>query len=502
MIKPCQVFNKRSLSVLCFLVASQLHSQGINPEQDKVFREGEVMEIYMTMSVEDKEQLHLEENRWSEIYVQTDVTFTNTELSAVTVRNVGVRLRGNTARSHDKRAYKIDFKEYGGDQFEKYKKINLKPNVNDPALVRELLTMHLYRKMGVPAPLVGLAELYINEEYMGVYLMIEQIDDEFVDKRFGKEVGWLYKCHYGATLENDGQIFDEALYESKMNEESDTRAQLKDFVEMLENTPDNDFKEKVEQAFEVDRFIRQLAVEAITGHWDGYSYLNNNYYFYYDEDAGKFEFIAYDTDNTWGIDWVDRDWATRDLTHFYRHNHPRPLTERILGIPEYERRYYGYLNILFDRYFTKDYLYPIFDQLESILSIHVQNDKYFDDSFEFSHQDFLDAFDYTSNQHVAYGLRDFLETRRSTGIPQVPDIVLESHKQTSWSVYPNPSTNGIFTIKGSVYELPEIHLWNLGGKEILPSIEHHQDEIVLSIGQGKGLYLLEVDGVVTSLLVD
>lgn len=481
--------KKHITTILLLLSFGNLFAQ-INPGEDRLFREAEITEIRLTMTAADKTFLHDPENLHSNTYVTTEVVIQNSELDTA-VTNIGVRIRGNTARNHNKKSYKIDFKEFGGEQFLKYKKVNLKPNVNDPSVIRELLSMRLFRQMDVPAPRVAPAVLYMNDEYMGVYLMIEQIDDEFVDKRFGKEVGWLYKCYYSATLENDSRINDDNLYESKMNEETDTRQELKHFVEVLNNASGANFKTEISQILKVDRFLRYLAVEAIIGHWDGYSYLCNNYYFYYDEDEGQFEFIAYDTDNTWGIDWVDRDWATRDLSHFYRHDHPRPLTSRILSVPEYRDRYYLYLWELFDTYFTQEALFPLFDQYKALLDSHVAIDTYFDDSFGFSHDDFLEAFGTEANQQAKYALRSYVEKRRETGIPDLPEIVTGLRDEV-FSVFPNPGVNGTFYVTGMNHAQTDFRLINLSGVSIPFKIDQlGKGHFRLKVDQPGGVYLLQ-----------
>lgn len=479
-----------------------LFGQEFNPGEDEIFREDEVTEIHVTFAEADKAFLLASENRFSETYVTADVTFNNSILENAMVSNVGIRLRGNTARGHLKKSFKIDFREFGGGKFFNHKKINLKPNVNDPSHVRELLTMKLYRQMDVPAPRVAPAALYFNEEYMGVYLMIEQIDDEFVDRRFGHEDGFLYKCSFGATLENSGRLLDEELYESKMNEENDTRAELQAFAEVLNNTTDEDFRSEIQQVFQVDRFIRQLAVEAVTGHWDGYSYLNNNYYLFYDDRSGKFEFIAYDTDNTWGIDWVSRDWATRDLNHFHRHGHARPLTSRILDVPEYRNRYHACLNKVFSLYFTEGELFPLLNDLEELLDPYVENDERFDVSFGFSQDDFRRSFDYFDDGHVEYGLREFIETRRNTGLGSVPEVDMGFCNFQDISVYPNPSSGGQFRIVAKENSNPEVKVYDTYGKPV-PHSRISQENLPETIEiNSPGTYLIQVDSKVFRVIVN
>ena len=120
--------------------------------------------------------------------------------------------------------------------------------------------------MNVLAPRIAPTVVYINEEFKGVYLNIEQIDDEFIDKRFDTEDGFLYKCAYSATLEDNGQINNFELNKVKMNEDLDTRSELNHFVEILNNSTGANFKTEIEKVFNVDGFLRQMAVEALIGH--------------------------------------------------------------------------------------------------------------------------------------------------------------------------------------------------------------------------------------------
>jgi len=97
--------------ILFVLYATVANAQNINPTDDQVYIEREIMVIRMTMSAEDKAFLLHEDNKYSEVYVPADVTISNSQLDEE-VLNVGVRLRGNSSRGHLKKAFKIDFKEF------------------------------------------------------------------------------------------------------------------------------------------------------------------------------------------------------------------------------------------------------------------------------------------------------------------------------------------------------------------------------------------------------
>ena len=479
------------------LFAIVINAQNPNPGEDAVYLEREVTEIRIVMSVKDNELIHAEENRLEEIYVPSEISISNSMLDNVIATGAGVRLRGNSSRSHDKRPYKIDFKEFEGSKFEGYKKFNLKPNVNDPSIIRELLAMHMYRLMDVPSIRVTLATVYINNAFKGIYLNTEQIDDEFVDSRFGHEDGFLYKCSQGANLQDDDQVFSNDIYESKINKDEDTRAELNNFVKILNNTSSSSFKTEIEKVFNVDNYLRQMAVEAVLGHWDGYSYNTNNFYLFYDAQTELIEFIPYDADNTWGIDFYgNRDWGTRNLLSFYRGDKPRPLSTRILEVQEYKELYVDYLKKMYEDYFTKDYLEPLFDHYENLLKPFIEVDDDYKLAFDFTNEDFSSSFDYGTKKHVKYGLRGFLETRRSTGW----DLILKVVGAKNWDVmiYPNPSNDPRFSFVS--FGVPFVRIYNIYGKSAPHKIDQigaNKYEVSLTSVGANGLYIIDVNGTKT-----
>lgn len=497
-LKPASYFL-----IAFFVPVNFLLAQIINPGVDEVFRPGEVAEIRMTMAPEDKAFLLAPENRYSEEYKQASFTMTNSQFNITLGTAVGIRLRGNTSRGHDKKGFKIDFREFGGSKFKGYKKFNLKPDVNDPTMVRELLTMQYYREMNVPAARTHHVRLYMNDEYMGIYLNVEQIDDEFLNLRHGHEEGFLYKCSFGANLLDNGQVFNTTLYESELNEDDDTRAELDHFVYVLNNTSSAQFAEKIEEVFDVQSYLRQLAVESLLGHWDGYSFNMNNYYLFYNGETGLIEFFPYDTDNTWGIDWGSgRDWAKENLNYWYKNFDTRPLTARILEVESYRDQYNENLVEVITLYFNEEYLLPLLEQYRTLLDPFVASDTYFDNAFGFTLTDFRNSF-YThfGSNHVKYGLKEYLEVRTAYALTQIPGLITgtEVDIKNEVRMYPNPSDEPSIFVCSSLQTAQAPVVYHVSGKQIpveFNFVDANCHELVMPSGTSKGLYLVNVDGVV------
>jgi len=188
--------------------------------------------------------------------------------------------------------------------------------------------------MEIPAPRANHVQVYINDDYYGLYISVEHIDEEFIKSRFTYNDGNQYKCLWPANLNYLGddpdfyklQQGDRRVYELKINEELDDYTDIAHFIDVLNNTNQQNFECELDEVFNTYDYLKVIASEILFGHWDGYIYNQNNYYLYHNTVSEKFEFIPYDLDNTLGIDWLDRDWGSRNIYDWQQHgDNYRPL---------------------------------------------------------------------------------------------------------------------------------------------------------------------------------
>ena len=114
-------------------------------------------------------------------YQAGTMKFTTDTGVVVTQKNsVGVRLKGGwgSFRNLDqKAAFKIKTNFVKGENFFGLKKITLNNMVQDPSMLHEATVYRLYRAMGVAAPRVGYANVYVNGVNYGLHANIETYDD-------------------------------------------------------------------------------------------------------------------------------------------------------------------------------------------------------------------------------------------------------------------------------------------------------------------------------------
>ena len=229
------------------------------------------------------------------------------------LQRVGFRIKGHASRYNPKKSYKISFNEFKkGEKYLGFKKLSVNAYWNDPTHLRAHMTTELFHEMGVPVARSSFAELYINGEYHGLYNLVEHIDDEFLKERFGSKKGNLYKCISPADLTYLGDDPDNyraldngggPVYELKTNKKESDYLGLAELISILNNTPIEQLEFELEKRFNVYPYLVTMAIDVIIGNWDSQLFTANNFYLYDNPLTGKFEFIPYDFDNTFGIDW-------------------------------------------------------------------------------------------------------------------------------------------------------------------------------------------------------
>jgi hypothetical protein len=365
-------------------------------------------------------------NPYSDKEYHADFSFTYGRFTE-SVKGVGFRIRGNTSRDAKKKSFRVGFNTYTkGVDFHGLENLNLNGEHNDPSIIRSKLSWDIFRQMGVPAPRANHVALYINGAYFGLYMNVEDIDDTFLKSRFGSDSGNLYKCLYPADLAwkgSDPNVYKvvsggRRVYELKTNETTDDYTDLRDFIQVINQS--TNFAQDIEKTFNVDAFLKIMAVNVATGMWDDYWYNKNNYYLYKNPETGKFEFIPYDYDNTFGIDWVGQNWGTRNIYTWGSTNEARPLVTKLMAIPAYKARYSYYLNVLIEGGFKPENINPRIDQLYAMIKGAATTDTYRALDYGWTAQQFTDSYTTTvTSTHVKYGLKPYVVARRNSILTQI-----------------------------------------------------------------------------------
>lgn len=491
MLKSCFRIGFIGALVLSFALSG--NGQVTNPAWGEEFVQDTVTKIEVTLDSADLAWMLAQENLTSDDYQQAAFVYTDSDGNTHQYTGVGLRLRGNTSRFAQKKSFKIDMNEYGGSEdFYNLGKINLKGSHNDPSMIRERLAYYYMRQMGGAAARVNNVELYINGEYKGLYVNVEQIDKDFVKDRFGNKTGNLYKCLYGASLRTSDDVWNDNVFELKTNETINDRSDLIELIDVLNNTSASEFKTEIEKVLDIDQLLRYLAVEVMTGHWDGYSFNKNNYYLYHNSSTGKFEVIMYDCDNTFGIDWFGIDWALRNVYTWGFTGEQRPMFWRVLEVPEYRAQFTANLRFLVDGEFNSS-IFPWIDQLIEQNKSAAMADTYRTLDYGFDSTAYVTSAKTAFGAHVKYGIEPYINQRFYSTKLQLdwPQGMVELDAEQTFSWF---TETGKIIVQPSAYASGrfQINVFETDGRLVAQNSMNAADGAEIQLSQG--LYLVELKG--------
>lgn len=348
-------------------------------------------------------------------------------------KNVGYRLKGNSSLNQAWGAgnYKLPFR-LNFDKFEDsiqaiknqhfygFKELTFSCGFKDQSLIREKLASEAFRMGGIPASQTAFYRLYVDFgaglKYCGVYTAVEIPEDNMVKSQFGEEKGNIYKPT--SRLSN----FIQAEFEKKNNETASDFSDIQAFIFALNSNLRKDnsaqWKTNLEAVFNVNHFLKYLAVNNAIVNWDSYGVMAHNYYLY-NHSLTKLTWIPWDHNESFtgnpgitgtapGSNQGPRPGLSLSMNEI---NNMWPLIRYLTDDPDYFQKYKMYLKdfgsnvlgkeaiiLLIDKYFDMITPYAVgpngeqsgytflngpsaFNNSRNDLKTHISNRKILIDSF-------------------------------------------------------------------------------------------------------------------------
>lgn len=347
-----------------------------------------------------------------------------------TMLNVGFRLRGNTSRSSAKKSFKIKFNAFeSGRKYQGVKELNLNGAHNDPSIIREKLFYDAWNLAGLPPRRSGFAKVYLNNAYFGLYINIEELDDEWLQRIYGTDDGNFYKCIYPADLKYLGtnptlykNVRHDATtraYELKTNELADDYADLARLCTVMNTT--TDFECQIQKIINVQGFLKAYAAEVLAGHWDNHGYNKNNFFLYHNPKNDLFEFMSYDPDNSFGVDFFNINWTTRNIYTWHNTSNGL-LVAKLLAVPKFKNQFSFYVNQLATNAFAN--LSGRIDSMKTLISQAAMDDTYRTRDYGFTFTDFQNGFESTAKNPAKFGIKQFIAARNQNALNQLTAAAL------------------------------------------------------------------------------
>jgi hypothetical protein len=174
----------------------------------------------------------------------------------------------------------------------------------DQSLFAEKTSYTLLNELGIASPKAVYSKLFINDTYSGVYLLVQNIDDEFTESHFESDhnngKGALYKDLLFNTYS------DEYFSEKHISGRNENGFMLEVAAALLFYNSKNDAKYILDKYFDVDTFAKITAFNSAIGNIDDWQSYHNFYWYVREKPKGvkKLVMIPWDYDRIYDISLV------------------------------------------------------------------------------------------------------------------------------------------------------------------------------------------------------
>lgn len=396
--------------------------------EEKVFDTNRVTQI--DISVEDDQWNNLLENATDEEYIPCNVTVNGKAYDVV-----GIRAKGNSSLTQvanddttDRYSFCLNFSKYNDQSLYGLDKLALNNIISDPTYMKEYLSYEMFHDMGVTTPLYSYANIKVNGKEWGLYLAVEILGDEFLQRNYGTDYGNLYKPESMEMKgDKDGKGFPRGQDDEKQRRNQDggfaggpggpggqggpmgpggfggqgskgtslvySDDNLDNYAGIFDNTITKHTKKadkerligilknlnsgkNLESSVDVQAVLRYFAVNTFLVNLDSYAGgMKHNYYIY--EKDGKIQILPWDFNLSFGA------FQMNDASKVINFPIDKPVTDSMENSPliskllendTYKEQYHKYYDELLDNYISKGKYEKEIERLDQLISDYVKND--------------------------------------------------------------------------------------------------------------------------------
>jgi hypothetical protein len=300
-----------------------------NTAGDDLFRGGMVPKLEIQIPPESMKVLREYHQVWRQPRPERiDVPVTIHE-GTHTYTNVAVHLKGSfTYQDIDRKpSLTLNFDKFApGQRFHGLQKIHLNNSVQDPSYLSEALARELFMDLGVPCPRAGHAFARINGREVGLYVLVEGWNKQFIRRHFPSAKGNLYDGGSGGDV-------NKAL-EVDSGEHPEDRSDLTNLVAAAREVYPSNRLERLQRVLDMERFRNFAVLEILLVHWDGYCTGGpNNYRVFHDVSRDKMVFMPHGMDQLFGV--------SKSPDFSVTPNFKGVVAKGLFSIPEERQRYLG-----------------------------------------------------------------------------------------------------------------------------------------------------------------
>src|SRR2546426_501864 len=128
----------------------------------------------------------------------------------------------------------------------------------------------MFRRLGLPASRVTHVQLFINSDYQGLYLLTEDIDEDYLNRYLGESNGYHYNWvpvndrpdgYHFEYLGSDLNSYSPVPFEPQNHDSDPDPRPLEAFLRMINQTSDADFATTIGAFTDPQLFLAHVALE-------------------------------------------------------------------------------------------------------------------------------------------------------------------------------------------------------------------------------------------------
>jgi spore coat protein CotH len=243
-------------------------------------------------------------------------------------------------------------KKAPGQTFHGLRKLSLNNSVQDPSFLTEKICRELFAAAGVPAPRAAYAAVKLNGRDLGLHVLLEGFNKQFLKRNFKNVKGNLY----------DGGFVQDINGFLAVNSGDDPKQHpgLKALIAAVGEPDPAKRWTRLLEVLDMDRFLAYVAMDVIQVDWDGYAMNRNNWRLFHDLGANKMVFFPHGLDQMFGVQRASPDCPI--LPHMQG-----MVARAVIGTPEGRRRYLEKISQLYTNVFHVDALLKRVDEVAAAI---------------------------------------------------------------------------------------------------------------------------------------
>lgn len=186
--------------------------------------------------------------------------------------------------------YEEQYPELANQRFYGFNRVSFSNAYNDPSLIREKVGASIFRAGGVPAAQSAFYAVYVDwgagAKYFGLYTIVEDPCDAMLATQLGDGSGQCYKPWGEAarwlSTQKIGAEDLAAHFESCSGETNPDMTNIMGAINALhaDRSDAAAWRANLEAKFDVQSFIKTMAINQVMMNWDSYGCMHHNYYVY------------------------------------------------------------------------------------------------------------------------------------------------------------------------------------------------------------------------------